>query len=62
MHRNWNVKSINEDKFEVVKQEMERLNVNILGVSELKWTEMGKFNSDGHYTYYGGQECLEEME
>ena len=58
MHRNWNVKSINEDKFEVVKQEMERLNVNILGVSELKWTEMGKINSDDHYFYYCRQESL----
>ena len=58
MHRNWNVKSINEDKFEVVKQEMERLNVNILGVSELKWTEMGKFHSDDHHISYYGKESL----
>ena len=53
---------MNQGKLEVVKQEMARMNTDILGISELKWTEMGKFNSDGHYTYYGGQECLEEME
>ena len=43
---------------EVVKQEMARVNVNILGISELKWTGMGKFNSDDHYIYYCGQESL----
>ena len=43
---------------EVVKQEMARANVNILGISELKWTEMGEFNSDDHYIYYCGQESL----
>ena len=42
----------------MVKQEMERVNVNILGISELKWTEMGEFNSDDHYIYYCGQESL----
>ena len=45
----WNVRSINEGKLEVVKQEMARVNVNILGISELKWTGMGEFNSDDHY-------------
>ena len=45
----WNVISLNQGKLEVVKQEMIRVNINILGISELKWTRMGKFNSDGHY-------------
>ena len=49
---------MNQGKLEVVKQEMARLNVNILGISELKWTGMGEFNSDGHYIYYCGQESL----
>ena len=49
---------MNQGKLEVVKQEMARVNVNILGVSQLKWTEMGEFNSDGHYIYYCGQESL----
>ena len=49
---------MNQSKLEVVKQEMARLNVNILGISELKWTRMGDFNSDGHYIYYCGQESL----
>ena len=49
---------MNQGKLEVVKQEMARVNVNILGVSKLKWTEMGKFNSDDHYIYYCGQESL----
>ena len=49
---------MNQGKLEVVKQEMARVNVNILGVSELKWTEMGEFNSDGHYIYYCRQESL----
>ena len=43
---------------EVVKQEMPRVNIDILGISELKWTGLGKFNSDDHYIYYGGQESL----
>ena len=47
---------------EVVKQEMTSVNINILRLSELKWTETGKFNSDDHYIYYCGQEPLEEME
>ena len=50
--------SINQGQLEVVKQEMARINVNILGIGELKWTGMGDFNSDGHYTYYCGQESL----
>ena len=47
-----------QGKLEVVKQEMARLNIGILGISELKWTEMGEFNSDDHYIYYCGQESL----
>ena len=54
----WNVRSMNQDKLEVVKQEMARVNVDILGISELKWTGMGEFNSDDHYIYYCGQESL----
>ena len=47
----WNVRSMNQGKLEVLKQEMARVNVNILGISELKWTGMGEFNSDDHYIY-----------
>ena len=54
----WNVRSTNQGKLEVVKQEMARMNVNILGIRELKWTGMGEFNSDDHYIYYCGQESL----
>ena len=54
----WNVRSMNQGKLEVVKQEMERVNIDILGISELKWTRMGEFNSDDHYIYYCGQESL----
>ena len=54
----WNVRSMNQGKLEVVKQGMARVNVNILGISELKWTGMGEFNSDDHYIYYCGQESL----
>ena len=54
----WNVRSINQGKLEVVKQEMARVNVDILGISELKWTGMGEFKSDDHYIYYCGQESL----
>ena len=54
----WNVRSMNQGKLEVIKQEMVRVNVDILGNSELKWTGMGEFNSDDHYIYYCGQECL----
>ena len=49
---------MNQGKLEVVKQEMARENINILGISELKWTGMGEFNSDDHYIYYCGQESL----
>ena len=49
---------MNQGKLEVVKQEMARVNVDILGISELKWTVMGEFNSDDHYIYYCGQESL----
>ena len=54
----WNVRSMNQGKFEVVKQEMARVNIDILGISELKWTRMGEFNSDDHYVYYCGEESL----
>ena len=53
-----NVRSMNQGKLEVVEQEMARENVDILGISELKWTGMGEFNSDDHYIYYWGQESL----
>ena len=49
---------MNQGKLEVVKQEMARMNVNILGISELRWTGMGEFNSDDHYIYYCVQESL----
>ena len=49
---------MNQGKLEVVKQEMPRVNINILGISELKWTGMGQFNSDDHYIYYYEQEFL----
>ena len=49
---------MNQGKSEVVKQEMGRVNINILGISELKWTGMGEFNSGDNYIYYCGQECL----
>ena len=52
----WNVKFLNQGKLEVIKQEMARVNVEILGISELKWTGMGEFNSDDHYIYYCGEE------
>ena len=54
----WNVRSMNQGKLEVVKQEMASVNVDILGISKLKWTGMGDFNSDDHYIYYCGQESL----
>ena len=53
-----NVRSMNQGILEVVKQEMARVNVDILGISELKWTGMGEFNLDDHYIYYCGQESL----
>ena len=49
---------MNQGKWEVVKYKMTRVNIDILGISELKWTTMGEFNSDDHYTYYCGQEPL----
>ena len=58
----WNVRSMNQGKLEVVKQEMARVNVNILGMSELKWTGMGEFSSDDHNIYYGWQESLRRNE
>ena len=54
----WNVRCMNQGKLEGVKQEMARVNVDMLGISELKWTGMGGFNSDDHYTYYCGQESV----
>ena len=54
----WNVRSMNQSKLEVIKQEMARGNVDILGISKLKWTGMGEFTSDDHYIYYCGQESL----
>ena len=54
----WNVRSMNQGKLEVVKQEMEKVNINILGISELKRTGMEEFNLDDHYTYYIGEKSL----
>ena len=54
----WNVRSMDQGKLEVVKQEMSRMNVDILRIIELKWTGMGEFNSDDHYIYYYAQESL----
>ena len=54
----WNVRSMSQGKLEVIKQEMAKVKVNILGISELKWTGMGEFNSDDHYIYICGQESL----
>ena len=54
----WNLRSMNQGKLEVVKQEMARVNVDILGISKLRWTGMGELNSDDHYIYYCGQESL----
>ena len=54
----WNVRSMNQSKLEVVKQEMARVNIDILIISELTWTGMGEFNSDDHYIYYCRQESL----
>ena len=58
----WNVRSMNQGKLEVVKQEMARVNVDFLGIRELKWTGMGEFNSDDHYIYHYGQESLRRNE
>ena len=54
----WNVRYKNQDKLEVVKQDMPKMNIDILGISKLKWTWMGEFNSDDHYIYYCVQESL----
>ena len=54
----WNVRSMNQGKLEVVKQDMAKVNVDILGISKIKWTGMGEFNSDDHYIFYCGQESL----
>ena len=64
LHKTWNVRSMNEGKLEVVKQEMARVNIDILGISELKWTGMGEFNSDDYYIISTtvGKNPLEEME
>ena len=58
----WTVRCVNQGKLKVVKQEMTRVNVDILGISELRWTGMGEFNSDDHYIYYCGQESLRRLE
>ena len=54
----WQVRSMNQGKLEVFKQEMARVNIDILRINELKWTGMGEFNSDDHYVYYCGEESL----
>ena len=54
----WNVRSMNQGILEMVKQEVARVNINVLGISEHKWTGMGEFNSDDHYIYFCGQESL----
>ena len=54
----WNARSVNQGKLEVIKQEIESVNTDIVGISELKWTGMGQFNSDDHYIYYCAQESL----
>ena len=54
----WNVNSLNQGKFKVIKQEMARVDIEILGIGQLKWTGMGEFNSNDHYVYYCGQESL----
>ena len=54
----WNVRSMKQDKLEVVMQEMARVDINISGISQLKWMVMGEFNSDDHYIYYYGRESL----
>ena len=58
----WNVRWMNQGKLEVVKQEMTRVNIGILGIRERRWTGMGEFNSDDHYIYYCGQETLRRTE
>ena len=58
----WNVRSVNQGKLERVKQEMTRVNIDILGISKLKWTRMGEFNSDDHISTTAGRNPSEEME
>ena len=58
---NWNVRSTNQGKVELVQQELGRVNINILGINALTWTRMSKFNSDDHYSYYCGQESLRKI-
>ena len=58
----WTVRSMNQGKSDMVKQEMARVNIDILGISELKWTGLGKFNSDDHTSTTVGKNPLEEME
>ena len=58
----WNVRSMNQGKLEGVEEKMARVSIDILGISKLKWTEKGEFNSDDHYFYYCWQNPLEEME
>ena len=58
----WNVRPMNQGELEVVKQEMGRVNIDILGISELKWTGMGEFNSDDHYIYYCWEESFRRNE
>jgi len=58
----WNVRSMKQGKLEVVKQEMARMNINMLGINELKWTGKGELNSDDHYIYHHRQESLGERE
>ena len=53
---------MNQDKLKMIKQEMERVNIDILGINKLRWTGMGEFNSDDHYIYYCGRNPSEEME
>ena len=53
---------MNEGKLEVAKQEIERVNIDVLGISEVRWTGMGEFNSDDHYIYYCGQQSLRRSE
>ena len=58
----WNARFMNQGTFKVVKQEMAKVNMDILGISKLKWTGMGEFNSDDHFIYYCGQESLRRKE
>ena len=58
LHRIWNVRSMDQSKLEVVKQDIARVSIDLLGIRELKWTGMSEFNSDDHYIYYCGQDSL----